>query len=64
MTLDTPVTISQHAWNQAPAKSGLEIGESVSLKDALYIMLVKSANDMAVAVARRSAGTKRPSSSR
>ena len=51
VTLDTPVTISQHAWNQAPAKSGLEVGESVSLKDALYIMLVKSANDMAVAVA-------------
>ena len=50
LTLDTPVTISQHAWNQAPAKSGLEIGESVSLKDALYIMLVKSANDMAMAI--------------
>src|SRR4051812_20193800 len=39
VTLDTPVTISQHAWNQAPAKSGLEVGEQVSLKDALYIML-------------------------
>ncbi len=51
VTLDTPVTISQHAWNQAPAKSGLEVGEEVSLKDALYIMLVKSANDMAVAIA-------------
>ena len=51
VTLDTPVKISQHAWNQAPAKSGLNVGDSVSLKDALYIMLVKSANDMAVAVA-------------
>ena len=51
VTLDTPVTVSQHAWNQAPAKSGLAVGESVSLKDALYIMLVKSANDMAVAIA-------------
>src|SRR3569832_1053909 len=56
VTLDTPVTISQHAWNQAPAKSGLEVGESVSLKDALYIMLVKSANDMAVAVAETIGG--------
>src|SRR4051812_30938448 len=45
VTFDTPVTVSQHAWNQAPAKSGLEVGQSVSLKDALYIMLVKSAND-------------------
>ena len=51
VSLDTPVVISQHAWNQAPAKSGLAVGQSVSLKDALYIMLVKSANDMAVAVA-------------
>jgi D-alanyl-D-alanine carboxypeptidase len=56
VTLDTPVTISQHAWNQAPAKSGLEVGDSVSLKDALYIMLVKSANDMAVAIAETIGG--------
>jgi D-alanyl-D-alanine carboxypeptidase len=56
VTLDTTVTVSQHAWNQAPAKSGLEKGASVSLKDALYIMLVKSANDMAVAVAETIAG--------
>jgi D-alanyl-D-alanine carboxypeptidase len=59
VTLDTPVTISQHAWNQAPAKSGLEVGESVSLKDALYIMLVKSANDMAVAIAETVGGSEK-----
>src|SRR3569623_3538897 len=59
VTLDTPVTISQHAWNQAPAKSGLAVGQSVSLKDALYIMLVKSANDMAVAVAEPVSGSEK-----
>ncbi|OJX16584.1 MAG: hypothetical protein BGO82_01165 [Devosia sp. 67-54] len=59
VTLDTPVTISQHAWNQEPAKSGLEVGESVSLKDALYIMLVKSANDMAVAIAETIGGNEK-----
>ncbi|HVY51713.1 MAG TPA: D-alanyl-D-alanine carboxypeptidase family protein [Devosia sp.] len=59
VSLDTPVTISQHAWNQAPAKSGLEVGEAVSLKDALYIMLVKSANDMAVAIAETIGGTEK-----
>jgi D-alanyl-D-alanine carboxypeptidase len=59
VTLDTPVVISQHAWNQAPAKSGLEVGESVTLKDALYIMLVKSANDMAVAVAETVGGSEK-----
>lgn len=56
VTLDTPVTISQHAWNQAPAKSGLDKGAAVSLRDALYIMLVKSANDIAVAVAETISG--------
>ena len=56
ITLDTPVKISQHAWNQAPAKSGLDKGAAVTLKDALYIMLVKSANDIAVAIAETIGG--------
>jgi D-alanyl-D-alanine carboxypeptidase len=56
VTLDTPVKISQHAWNQAPAKSGLDKGAAVTLKDGLYIMLVKSANDMAVAIAETIGG--------
>ena len=59
VNLDTTVTISQHAWNQAPAKSGLDVGQSVTLKDALYIMLVKSANDMAVAVAETVGGNEK-----
>ena len=59
VTLETPVTISQHAWNQAPAKSGLEIGGSVTLKDALYVMLVKSANDMAMAIAETVGGNEK-----
>jgi D-alanyl-D-alanine carboxypeptidase len=56
ITLDTPIVVSQHAWNQASAKSGLEVGASVTLRDALYIMLVKSANDIAVAVAEAISG--------
>ena len=56
VSLDTPVKISRNAWNQAPSKSGLEIGSSVTLRDGLYIMLVKSANDMAVAIAETISG--------
>ncbi len=56
ISLDTPIRVSQHAWNQAPAKSGLEVGATITLKDALYIMLVKSANDIAVAVAEAIGG--------
>jgi D-alanyl-D-alanine carboxypeptidase len=57
VTLDTPVTISRKAFNQAPSKSGLAIDSSVSMKDALYILSVKSANDMAVAIAETVAGS-------
>ncbi|MBI4923723.1 MAG: D-alanyl-D-alanine carboxypeptidase [Devosia nanyangense] len=56
ISLDTPIRVSQHAWNQAPAKSGLEVGASITLRDALYIMLVKSANDIAVAIAEAIGG--------
>lgn len=57
VTLDTPVTISRNAWNQAPSKSGLQVDSAVSLKDALYILIVKSANDIAVAIAETVGGT-------
>jgi D-alanyl-D-alanine carboxypeptidase len=59
VTLDTPVKVSRNAWNQAPAKSGLAIGSSVTMKDALYIMLVKSANDIAVAVGETVSGSEK-----
>lgn len=48
--LDTPVVMSKKAVSQAPAVSGLKAGAAISMKDALYIMLVKSANDVAWAV--------------
>jgi D-alanyl-D-alanine carboxypeptidase len=51
LTLDSKVTMSVKAVSQAPAVSGLKAGDSLPLKDALYVMLVKSANDMAWAVA-------------
>lgn len=57
VTMDTPVKISRKAFNQAPSKSGLAIDSSVSLEDALYILIVKSANDIAVAIAETVAGT-------
>lgn len=51
VTLDTPVVISKNAFNEAPSKSGLPVGSALTLKDALYVMLVKSANDVSVAIA-------------
>jgi D-alanyl-D-alanine carboxypeptidase len=57
VTLETPVKISQNAWNQAPSKSGLKVDSTISLKDALYVLVVKSANDIAVALAETVGGT-------
>ena len=59
ITLDTPIKVTQNAWNQAPAKSGLEVGSSITLRDALYIMVVKSANDIAVAVGEAVSGSEK-----
>lgn len=56
VSLETPVTISKHAFNQAPSKSGLAQGSAVTLEDALYLMLVKSANDIATAIAETVGG--------
>ncbi len=57
VTLDTPVTLSKHAVNQAPSKSGLLSGSTLTLKDALYVMIVKSANDVAMGIAETIGGS-------
>ncbi|MHB1102711.1 MAG: D-alanyl-D-alanine carboxypeptidase family protein [Devosia sp.] len=57
VSLDTPIKISRNAWNQAPSKSGLEVGSAITMRDALYILVVKSANDIAVAVAEAVSGS-------
>jgi D-alanyl-D-alanine carboxypeptidase len=57
ITLETPVTLSKHAINEAPSKSGLPVGSTLSMKDALYVMLVKSANDVAMAIAETVGGS-------
>ncbi|HEY9013034.1 MAG TPA: D-alanyl-D-alanine carboxypeptidase family protein [Devosia sp.] len=57
ISLDSTVKISKKAWNQAPAKSGLKVGSSITLRDALYILVVKSANDIAIAIAEAVSGS-------
>ncbi|WIJ25638.1 D-alanyl-D-alanine carboxypeptidase family protein [Devosia sp. RR2S18] len=57
VTLDTPVVLSRNAINQAPSKSGLPVGSALTLKDALYLLLVKSANDIAVGIAETIGGS-------
>ena len=51
MTLQTPISISQHAAAQEPSKLGLLPGDSISVDDAIKAVVTRSANDIAVAIA-------------
>jgi D-alanyl-D-alanine carboxypeptidase len=55
--LETPIPVSARAASQAPSKIGARPGTVVTLDNALKIMLVKSANDMAVVVAEGVGGS-------
>lgn len=47
LTFDTPLTVSPAAAAQQPSKMGFKVGTVVTLDNALKMVLVKSANDMA-----------------
>ncbi|HVV40029.1 MAG TPA: D-alanyl-D-alanine carboxypeptidase family protein [Nitrobacter sp.] len=51
ITLDTLFTVSPTAASQSPSKMGFPAGTQVTVDNALKMMLVKSANDMAYVLA-------------
>src|SRR4051794_17535706 len=51
ITLDSVLTVSPVAASQSPSKMGFRPGTQVTVDNALKMMLVKSANDMAVVLA-------------
>jgi D-alanyl-D-alanine carboxypeptidase (penicillin-binding protein 5/6) len=55
--LSDRIRISPHAAAQAPTRLGLAAGKTISVKQALDIIVVKSANDLAVALAEHIGGT-------
>jgi D-alanyl-D-alanine carboxypeptidase len=57
VTLDTLLTVSPVAASQSPSKMGLRPGTQVTIDNALKMMLVKSANDMAVVLAEGVGGS-------
>jgi D-alanyl-D-alanine carboxypeptidase len=54
---ETKVVCSKKATQQAPTKLWLKEGESLDLETALKVLIVKSANDVAVMVAETVAGS-------
>jgi D-alanyl-D-alanine carboxypeptidase len=55
--LDTLVTVSENALAQQPSKMGFPVGTRLTVDNALKMMLVKSANDMAVVLAEGVSGS-------
>jgi D-alanyl-D-alanine carboxypeptidase len=57
ITFDTMFTVSPNASAQSPTKMGFPVGTQVTVDNALKMMMVKSANDMAVLLAEGIGGS-------
>jgi D-alanyl-D-alanine carboxypeptidase len=57
LSLEDNISCSQHALEQPPSKIGLPVGAQMSVDLALKALIVKSANDVAIMLAERVAGS-------
>ena len=57
IALDTPLVVSARAHAMPPSKMGFPIGTQVTLANALKMLMVRSANDLAITVAEGIAGS-------
>jgi D-alanyl-D-alanine carboxypeptidase (penicillin-binding protein 5/6) len=57
LKLSDRVPISPRAAAQSPTKLGLRPGDSLTVEEAMYALALKSANDIAVAMAEKLGGT-------
>lgn len=57
ISLDDRVPFSKLAVSQKPSKLGVQCGASISVREAIVALVVKSANDVAFALAERISGS-------
>jgi len=57
VALDSPIKMTKHAAAEPPSKMGLKPGTVMRLDTALEMMLVKSANDIAMTIAENIGGS-------
>jgi len=57
LSMDEYITVSKRAERELPCKLGLKAGEMIKVEDAINGLTIKSANDAAVALGERIAGT-------
>ncbi|RVB44558.1 D-alanyl-D-alanine carboxypeptidase, partial [Mesorhizobium sp. M7A.F.Ca.CA.002.03.1.1] len=55
--LDSPIKVTKHSAAEPPSKMGFKPGSVMRLDNALKMMLVKSANDIAMAVGENVGGS-------
>lgn len=57
LKLSDTVVMSPHAASRPPSKLGLPVGRTLTVQEAIDVLVVKSANDVATALAERISGT-------
>ena len=57
VSMNTLLTVSRNAVAQQPTKMGFKLGTTVTIDNALKMLMVKSANDMAVTIAEGVGGS-------
>lgn len=57
LKLDQALPVSRRAAGQAPSKLGLKVGQTITVREAIGALSVKSANDVATVVAEAIGGT-------
>jgi D-alanyl-D-alanine carboxypeptidase len=57
LSFNTLLTVSRNAAAQQPTKMGFKVGTTVTVDNALKMLMVKSANDMAVTIAEGVGGS-------
>jgi len=53
------IKISRNAARKPPSKLGLKAGSTITVRDAAYTLIIKSANDIATAVAEKIGGSEK-----
>lgn len=59
VSMSTRMRVSRVAASRSPSKLYLRKGQSISVKDAIFALITKSANDVATVVAEQLSGTER-----
>lgn len=59
LKMSSRIRVSRHAARQPPSKLGVRAGRSITVRTAIQALAIKSANDIAVAVAERLSKTEK-----